>query len=180
MFGKVSRIVVGVSLLAVLAACTKTDSSGTLDATQNASGTPAVVQGACPQIFLREGTSVHRTYAKGGKDDPAKVTYQASLADTTRQCVLSGDQLVITAAVQGRVLAGPAGGPGTVTLPIRVAVVDGEETLYSQLFQHQVELTAGNTTSQFVFSRNDVAIPGGSGSDARIYIGFDEGPYNTQ
>ena len=60
--------------------------------------------------------------------------------------------------------------------PIRVAATDGKTTLYSELVQHTVNTDAG----QFVFTKGDVALPGGSGGFTKVYVGFDEGPYNTK
>jgi hypothetical protein len=176
-FGKISSRLLGISLLVVVAGCNKTDTGGAIDAGGSAAApTPAVIQGACPQVYLLDGTATHRTYAKGAKDDPAKIVYQASLADTTRQCVQNESQLVMTVVVQGRVVAGPAGGAGTVNLPIRVAATDGKNTLYSELTQYPVEVPTGVGTTQFIFTKTDIVLPGGAGDFAKIYVGFDEGP----
>ncbi len=175
------------SLLIALAGCNKTEPTGNIGITsgQNTvvptgpNSATLMVQGACPEIVLLDGTASYRTYAKGAKDDPSQITYQASLANTTRQCVINESQLKITVMAQGRVMAGPAGGPGTVTLPIRVAATDKgtakDLTLYSELTQFPVEVPAGTTTNQFVFTK-EVILPGGAGGDAKIYLGFDEGP----
>ena len=45
-----------------------------------------IVPAATAPLTLRDGTAFYRTYAKGAKDDPAQVVYQASIADTTRAC----------------------------------------------------------------------------------------------
>ena len=174
-FGKVSMRLLGISLLAIVAGCNKTDTGGAIATGGSAAApTPAVIQGACPQVYLRDGTATYRTYAKGAKDDPTKVVYQASLADTTRQCIQNESQLVMTVVVQGRVVAGPAGGPGTVNLPIRVAATDGQNTLYSELTQYPVDVSTGS--AQFIFTKTQVALPGGAGDFAKVYVGFDEGP----
>lgn len=184
MFGLNIRRFLGISLLAAVAGCNQTDNanmgvttdpSGVQTAHQQQTGT-AVVQGACPQVYLRDGTAVLRRYAKGAKDDPQKLLYQVTLADTTRQCVLSENQLVVTVMVQGRVVEGPAGTGGTVNVPIRVAATDEQKTLYSELVQHSVDIAAG----QFIFTQANVALPGGSGGFTKVYVGFDEGPYNTK
>ena len=181
MSGKVFRRVLAISLLLAAAGCNKTQTGGAIDAGGSASApTPAVIQAACPAVTLRDGTSSYRNYAKGGKDDPSKVVYQASLADTTRQCVQSEDRLTVTVVAQGRVVAGPAGGPGKVTLPIRVAATDGEKTLYSELTQYPVEVPPGTANAQFVFTKADVTLPAGAGAEAKIFVGFDEGPYRTK
>ena len=92
----------------LVAGCNKTDTGGAIDAGGSAAApTPAVIQGACPQVYLLDGTANYRTYAKGAKDDPTKIVYQASLADTTRQCVQNESQLAMTVVVQGRVVCRP-------------------------------------------------------------------------
>jgi hypothetical protein len=174
--GKVSSRVLGISLLLIAAGCNKTDTGGAIDAGGSAvAPTPAVIQGACPQVFLLDGTAVHTSYA-GAKGDPSKLVYQATLADTTRQCVQNEAQLMVTVVVQGRVVSGPAGSAGTVNLPIRVAATDGENTLYSELTQFPVTVQPGAGAAQFIFTKANVALPGGAGSFAKVYVGFDEGP----
>lgn len=177
MIGKVSSRLLGISLLLVAAGCNKTDTGGAIDAGGSAAApTPAVVQGACPQVFLLDGTAVHTAYAKGAKDDPAQVMYQSTLVNTTRQCVQNESQLVMTVVAQGRVTPGPAGTGGTITLPIRVAATDGQTTLYSELTQYPVTVQPGAGAAQFIFTKANITLPGGAGSFAKVYVGFDEGP----
>ncbi|PTM98509.1 hypothetical protein [Mycoplana dimorpha] len=185
MIVKTSRRITGILLFTLIAGCSQTDKSADLGASsgqgqqQAATQQSAVIQGACPQVYLREGTAIHRAYAKGAKDDPSKVLYQATLAATTRQCVQTENSLKVTVMAQGRIAAGPAGSAGTVTLPIRVAASDGENTLYSNLAKFSVTIPPEGT-AQYVFTDANVVIPGGAGSYAKIYVGFDEGPYNTK
>ena len=139
-----------------------------------------VVQGTCPPILLREGTAYYRQYARGGQDDPEKVVYQAAIADTTRQCTVTGDQMNIQVLAAGRAQAGPAGKAGKIKMPIRVAVVEKgtNKVLYSELTQFEANLPSGTPTTQFLFNDPDVAIPISASRSVRIYVGFDEGPYN--
>lgn len=146
-----------------------------------AEGAPApVVTGNCPQVSLRDGTSFLRKYAGNAKDNPEKLIFQASLAESTRQCTVNESAMTITVMAQGRLVAGPAGKAGVYTLPIRVAVIEGEKTVFTDLVKFQAEIPAGQGTAQFLFSKNDVVIPGGISGTARIFLGFDEGPYNTK
>jgi hypothetical protein len=147
-----------------------------------ANGDPVkVVTGVCPQVTLREGTAYLRKYAGKAKDDPTKLIIQASLAETTRQCTTNdGGMIMITVMAQGRLVAGPMGKSGSYTLPIRVAVIEGDKPVYSELVKMNAELPAGQPSGQFLFSKTDVAVPAGIGSTAQIFIGFDEGPYNTK
>ena len=136
----------------------------------------AVVQGTCPPIELRDGTAFFRTYAKGGQDDPQKVVYQASLADTTRACTRNETTLSMKVMVEGRLIAGPLGKAGSVDLPIRVAVVQGEQVLYSEITRFPVTLDSVDAPKQFVFTKDVPGLPGDVTGLARVYIGFDEGP----
>ena len=182
------RRLAGISLLALLAGCNQTDNSANLGVSGEGAGAgqaaqqqqQAVIQGGCPQVFLRDGTAVYRTYAKGAKDDPDKLLFQATLADTTRRCVLTENQLQVTVMAQGRIVQGAADQAGTVTMPIRVAASDGSQTLYSQLIQFEATIPADSGTGQFVFTHPNIPLPGGSGNFTKLYMGFDEGPYNTK
>lgn len=171
---------------ALIAGCTGTnpgailnpggsDAQPAIDAVTNA----AVVQGTCPQVELREGTAIYRSYVKGGDGDPAKVIHQGSIADTTRQCRINGDQMVATVVASGRLVAGPAGKSGQVEVPIRVAVLDGENLIYSELTKQPVVLPEGQPTTQFVFTNSTVTFPASAAGTAKILVGFDPGPYNT-
>jgi hypothetical protein len=132
----------------------------------------------CPMITLREGTAFFNTYEKGAQDDPAKIIHQASISDVTRSCTRANGMLTMNVAVAGRVVPGPAGSAGTVTMPIRVAVVRGEEVLYSQLHKHQVKV--GNESTQWLFNDPNVSIPIPSTQDIQIFAGYDEGPPKKQ
>ena len=131
----------------------------------------------CPKVDLREGTAFYRTYEKGGKEtaDDSKVIYQAALAETSRDCKYANGTLTMTVAVAGRVVPGPKGKAGTITMPIRVAVTRGEEVLYSKLSQQQVQIAESGAT-QFVFSDTEVSFPQPTSRNITVFVGYDEGP----
>ena len=172
--------------VALIAGCTSTDTGNVLnpngEGAVDAATQSQVIQGKCPSVSLREGTAYFATYAKGGEKekDASKIMQQASIADTTRQCRVSGDQLVMTVVASGRLVAGPAGGPGTVELPVRVVVLDGDKVLYSELQKQPVELPQGTLTTQFVVTNSQVTFPATAAGSAQVFIGFDPGPYNTK
>jgi len=78
----------------------------------------------------------------------------------------------------GHVAAGPAGGPGTVKMPIRVAVVENRtnKVLYSELTQFETTLPDGAPTAQFLFNDSNINIPIDASRSVRVFVGFDEGP----
>jgi hypothetical protein len=185
--------IVALGLLAVLAACSSTDTSGMFSSvgkkkesdTAGNDTNLVVMQGACPQVYLREGTAVYREYARGvkkdvqGLADPNKLVVQATLDATTRQCRKTAEGLVVTVVVRGRLIAGPSGKDGTYTLPIRVAATDGDNTLYSELSKFQVTIPPGQGNAQFIFTKDNVVLTN-IGTMTRLFAGIDEGPYNTK
>lgn len=135
---------------------------------------PVYVSGKCPQVVVRDGSEAYRVYAKGATDDPTQLLYQAALADSTRQCSVDGSNLKVAVVVQGRLIAGPAGSSGTVTLPIRVTVKDGDTSLYDHVTNYPATIPPGQTTTQFLFTDNNVSISGGSGGFTTVFVSFDK------
>lgn len=169
-----------VFILAV-AGCQSGDSARTLDVAGDQKPaeqkvTEAELRGFCPRVTLRDGTSFFSTYARGGQDDPTKVVYQASLSDVSRTCVTADGMLTMKVAVAGRVVPGPAFSPGTITMPIRIAVTRGSEVLYSQLHQHQVTVADASSATLFVFNDPNVSFPLPPDRAVQVYAGFDDGP----
>ena len=189
--GRFSTKFLSLGLLAGLAACSSVD-TGSMFTSAKKSDTAGndpkmvVMQGACPQVYLREGTAIYRQYAKGTKKDPSgmadpeKLVIQATLDATTRQCRQTDQGLLVTVVVRGRVVTGPSGQDGTYTLPIRVAATDGDQTLYSELSQMQVTVPPGQGNAQFIFTRDDVLLTAPASGLTRLFAGIDEGPYNTK
>lgn len=181
------RFLAGLSLSGFLLAVAGCQSGGP-GSTAVAAAEPAPVEKVreselrayCPQVVLREGTAFFNTYARGGEEDPAKLVYQASIADVTRSCTYGEGTLTMNIAVAGKIVPGPAGSAGTITMPIRIAVTRGDEVLYSKLHQFPVAVgqTAGAT--QFVFNDPNVTFPAPAPRSIRVFAGYDEGPEKTQ
>ncbi len=172
---------------AVLSACNTSDTAGALNLGGNKEAKvqqervlASELTGFCPQVTLREGTAFFTTYAKGadredGSKDPALAIYQASITDVTRACSRATGALTINVAVAGRVVPGPKATGASVSLPIRVAIVDGDNVLYSQLQQFQVTVNPSDAATQFVFNDPNGAVPLESAKAIQIFVGFDEG-----
>jgi hypothetical protein len=182
-FNSFSRIGTALTLAALLAACQGADPAKVLNPNMQSNidekTQSEVVQGTCPTLSLREGTAYFTKYAKGGDGDATKVVHQASISDTTRQCRISGSDVIMTVQASGRVVAGPEGGPGPVELPIRVVVRNGDSTVYSELTKTTVDLPAGDPTTQFLFTNSTVTFPANLAGTVKVWVGFDPGPYDT-
>jgi hypothetical protein len=139
---------------------------------------PAANELACPPVSIRAGAS---TYAVGLPGKPATgsdLRYQATITRTARDCTQVGDQISARIGIQGRVVAGPAGNPPTVEIPVRVAVVQGginEKTIATKVYRTTVSLSeVGSDSFSLVAEDLLYPIPPGATGDSYIfYIGFD-------
>ena len=63
--------------------------------------------------------------SKPGEAEPSALDlrYQVTIVRTARECQVNSGIMTMKVGVEGRVITGPAGGPGTVNVPIRLAVV---------------------------------------------------------
>lgn len=144
-----------------------------------APGQPAVDDDVdCPQVTVRAGAS---TYGVGATGKPAvgnDVRFQASITKMARECVRNGGQITARIGIQGRVIAGPAGAPATVEVPLRIAVVQGgvgEKVIASKAYRTTVEMSEGGSVP-FTFVAEDLSypMPSAAVADSYIfYVGFD-------
>jgi hypothetical protein len=133
----------------------------------------------CPGVDIRSGAS---TLAVGLPGKPASGTdlrYQGTITDTARECALSGGTVAAKVGVQGRIIVGPAGAPASVTIPIRVAVVqEGPQpkTVFSKVYQTTVAIPSDQPSAVYSFVAEDVSYPAPSVEAAEsyiFYVGFD-------
>jgi hypothetical protein len=129
----------------------------------------------CPELRIREGLELARTYQAGQAEDPANVVWQASLGETARECLydLQGN-LTLRIGISGRVVTGPKGGPGAVAVPLRIAVVKYQEAvLHNQLYPVSVTIAGGSSAVFGRFYEWSVPSPG-QDRVYLIYVGYDE------
>lgn len=180
--------------MALLAGCQGSGSGGvsdTLDVSGQTAAGPAIDEiqdprAYCPSTAVRPGTETFDVYPKGVKagDEGAdeKLRWRATITETARECNSAGGGqfLNIRVGVRGRYLSGPSKESGSFVMPVRIAVVQGEgNVLYSQLHQIPGEILAGKTNGVFSFVDENVNIPTPSERNVRVFVGFDEGPYDT-
>lgn len=72
----------------------------------------------CPVVQIEPGMSAYRV----GGADSSSVRYQIAIGDVARDCSHSGNQLLVRVGVETRTVIGAAGGPGSYTAPLTVAV----------------------------------------------------------
>jgi hypothetical protein len=129
-------------------------------------------------VNIRAGASTYAVGAPGKQATGNDMRYQATITRTARDCSQSGGNVVARIGIQGRVIAGPAGNPPTVEIPLRVAVVQGgvsEKTIATKVYRTTVAMDqSGNVPFSLVAEDTVYPVPPGAAGDSYIfYIGFD-------
>lgn len=83
------------------------------------------VAAGCPRLNISSEAGNHTTYEAGRQGDGLAVIYRGEITKTARECSIAGSNVSIKYGFSGRVLLGPKGQAGNVTLPVTLTVVDG-------------------------------------------------------
>jgi hypothetical protein len=132
----------------------------------------------CPPVTVRAGASTYAVGAAGKQAVGNDLKFQATISKMARECTVNGGVITARIVIQGRVIAGPAGAPSSVQVPIRVAVVQGgvaEKTIATKAYQTTVNMTEGGS-EPFTLVAEDLTYPapvGAVGDSYIFYIGFD-------
>src|SRR5712671_6944327 len=147
-----------------------------------APGAPALPEDTgdltCPPVTVRAGASTYAVAAPGKQPVGNDLRVQATITRTARDCTKNGDQITARIGIQGRVIAGPAGAPSSLEIPLRVAVVQGgvqEKTIATKVYRTTVAMSeAGSDPFSLVAEDLVYPVPPGATGDSYIfYIGFD-------
>jgi hypothetical protein len=139
---------------------------------------PAESDLTCPPVAIRAGASTYAVAAAGKQALGNDVRFQVTIGKTARECNLSGAEITVHIGIQGRVIAGPAGAPSSVEIPLRIAVVQGgvnEKVIATKAYRTSVEMTEDGSVP-FSFVADDLVYPvppGATGDSYVFYIGFD-------
>ncbi len=147
-----------------------------------APGAPALPEDTgdltCPPVAVRAGASTYAVAAPGKQAVGNDLRFQATIGKMARECSVNGGMVTARIGIQGRVIAGPAGAPSSIQVPIRVAVVQGgvsEKTIATKAYQTTVNLSESGS-EPFTIVAEDLVYPAPPGSitDTYIfYVGFD-------
>src|SRR5947207_2546468 len=140
----------------------------------------------CPSVAVRQGAATLSITEPGAEAGPMTTRYQVSLGQTARECAALGGMMTMKVGVEGRVLLGPAGSPGQVDIPLRMAVVQEgttPKTVLSKFYKFAVAIPPGQTNVPFVHIEQDLTFPTPRGIDLdsyTVYVGFDPQSLNTK
>jgi hypothetical protein len=145
---------------------------------------PSTPDMECPEVNVRSGASTLMIGSKPGTSEPSALDlrYQGTIVRTARECHVSAGVMTMKVGIEGRVITGPAGAPGTVDVPLRIAVVkEGVEPkpIVSKFARLTVTMTAAVDRVTFTHIEPDIAFPLpqplGDIDSYVVYVGFDPG-----
>jgi hypothetical protein len=154
----------------------KATSGGTAD-----TGPLIDTQYDCPEVKTRYGAATLIIGSKPGEGQPnaLDVRYQGSITRLARECHLNGSVMTMKVGIEGRIIMGPAGGPGVIDVPLRIAVVHegpNPQTVASKFARENVTIASADRAN-FTHIDPDVTFPLPNPvtaiSNYVIYVGFD-------
>ena len=122
--------------------------------------------GELDRRFAAEGPFLGRHY----------VMHRGEISKTARECQIEGNRITVKYGFSGRVLLGPKGRTGIVTLPLNVFVSDAKrEKVVNDNVQVRVDVAVDKPIGYFSVVRSvSFVVPEGSRpAEFELYVGFD-------
>jgi hypothetical protein len=133
----------------------------------------------CPSVSIRQGASTYTQSAGENGSAALSLRFQASFIRFARECALHGSDVTMKVGIEGRVILGPAGTPGEIKIPVRLAVVkEGLEpqTVWTKFYMVPVTLQPGAPFTSFTHVEEAMTFPmppGNQFDQYVVYVGFD-------
>jgi hypothetical protein len=144
----------------------------------NATGSTAVgeIEAGCPRLRIAPHDSYITFYEQGHVGDAMAVTQRGEITKTARECQVEPGRVVVKYGFSGRVLLGPKGQAGGLTLPVIVVVNDSKrERVATDTVKVDVNVGMDKPISYFS-AVHTVTFPVAEGSrpgEFELIIGFD-------
>ena len=129
----------------------------------------------CPVIEIDPDTRTVSYTAPGSGNDPQAVMHRGEIVEVARECGTSANGITVKYGLSGRVLLGPRGKPGSITLPVQLKIVDRTNVVIKkQDIRVVVNIPAGETAGVFSQVSNvDIPVPvGATAKNYKLFIGF--------
>lgn len=130
----------------------------------------------CPRFQVWSRDSNVTIYEAGRSGDGLAVMHRGEITKTARECVANGNKVTIKYGVSGRVLLGPKGKTGNVSLPLTVFVTDAKrERVATDKSKVDVAIALEKPIGYFSAVREvTITIPEGSRpGEFEVFVGFD-------
>ncbi len=131
----------------------------------------------CPQFVAMASDKILTVYETGRLNDSQYVMHRGEITKTSRECQISGNAVIVRYGFAGRVILGPKGKPGSVTLPAIVQVTDpAKAKVKAEPVKVQVQISLEEPVAYFSVVRQ-IEFPisaGGALKDYRVSVSFEK------
>lgn len=131
----------------------------------------------CPQIVAWPRDRLLTIYQPGHSGDMEAVIHRGEITKMARECQLYSDRVIVKYGFAGRVLLGPKGAPGTVTLGVNVHVTGAQQnTLATDKMTVNTTVPPDAPAGYFSMVR-EIAFPivvGTRPEDYKVFVAFDQ------
>jgi hypothetical protein len=139
---------------------------------------PGGANAHCPQVVAWPNDRLLTVYQPGHDGDALSVVHRGEITKISRECQLYSGRMIVKYGFAGRVLLGPKGKPGTVSMPISIRAADANKaTLATDKMTVSATVPPGNPVGYFSMVR-EITIPiqvGTRPEDYKIFVAFAKG-----
>lgn len=146
----------------------RTDTTGQVALAQQATG--------CPNFTVWPRDKMLTVYEIGRVGDGLGILHRGEITKVARECQVSSSRVRIKYGFAGRVLLGPRGQPGPVTLPLKVHVTDSQRNIVSTENTKITVNVPPDTPVGYFSAVKELSFTIKSGvavGDYQVFIGFD-------
>lgn len=139
-------------------------------------------QPGCPRFVTWPRDSHLTIYEPGRVGDGLAIMHRGEISKTARECTMNGTQVTVKYGFSGRILLGPRGKSGPISLPINVFVTDAKrEKVATDKLRVDASVALENPIGYFsavrtvTFNVPEGARPG----EFEVFVGFDRNTPNA-
>ncbi|MBV9113565.1 MAG: hypothetical protein JOY67_12160 [Hyphomicrobiales bacterium] len=127
----------------------------------------------CPILDISANGAALRDFAGGPEAGAQNLRHQISITNIARECRDAGANINMKLGVEGSVLLGPAGSPGTFTVPIVFEARVKDKVVTSRREALSVTIPPNETRAFFNTVVTDFVIPKDDETD--VFVGLSQG-----
>jgi hypothetical protein len=142
----------------------------------DASGAASALM-ACPQFAVWPSTQTLTAYEPGHDGDGLAIVHRGEITQTARECQIQGGHVSIKYGFSGRVLLGPKGVAGHISLPVNIVLTDAtKQRVQGDSLRVEVDVAPDKPIGYFSSVRTiTFDVPeGGRTADYKLYVAFEK------
>jgi hypothetical protein len=127
----------------------------------------------CPVLDVSANGAALRDFAGGAEAGAQALRHQISITNLARECKDAGSSITMKLGVEGSVLLGPAGSPGTFSVPLLFEARLKDKVVTTRRETLSVTIPPGESRAFFNTVLTDFVIP--KDEDTDVFVGLSQG-----